>query len=269
LFFYFLISHSLGTLVIVPEDVMKIIIEGLLTIIDSAEQLGFPKGKLKIIASINSAQQKYASIQNLSHVSQFKLLEWFPQNDLLGHPNVLMLIGHGGTNGISECIYHAKPILGIPFVSDQEDNMMKADIAGIGICLSKYSLTSALIYDSVYRILKTEKTAFKKNVEMISNICRRDGGAKAAVHWIEYSYYAGSKHLLTNLLPNSGVSSIAYYNIDVFFAMFVLAVILSIGLYFGVRFLCRRYCGCCRGNTKEKQQLKQSSEKSEKKHKRD
>jgi hypothetical protein len=249
---------------------MKIIIGGLLQIIESAEQLGFPKGKLKVIASINHAQQQYASIQNLSHVSTFKLLEWFPQNDLLGHPNVLMLIGHGGTNGISECIFHAKPILGIPFVSDQEDNMMKADIAGIGICLSKYSLTSALIYDSVYRILKTERDSFQRNAAKMSNICRRDGGAKAAVHWIEYSYYAGSSHLLTNLLPNSGVSSIAYYNIDVFFLMGVLGLVAALVFYWGVRSLCRRCCSCCTASKSESSTGGGSTKQvSNQKHKRD
>lgn len=111
---------------------MKIIIDGIVRVVEEATQLGFAKGELKIIASINAAQQLYASVQNLSHIPrkllhfdfyflifltliEIKLVEWFPQNDLLGHPNTLMLIGHGGTNGISECIFHAKPILGTTY----------------------------------------------------------------------------------------------------------------------------------------------------------
>lgn len=241
------ILFSLGTLVIVPEDIMKIIIDGIVRVVEEATQLGFAKGQLKMIASINAAQQLYASVQNLSHIPQIKLVEWFPQNDLLGHPNTLMLIGHGGTNGISECIFHAKPILGIPFVSDQEDNMLKADLSGIGITLSKYSLTTDVIFESVRRILSTEATSFKSNIQYISNICRMDGGAKAAVHWIEYTHLVGSKHLLTHLLPNSGVNAIAYYNIDVLVTFFLLALLL---VYIPYRIM-RALCSCCCGGSRE------------------
>ncbi|KAG8002971.1 UDP-glucuronosyltransferase 2A1 [Nibea albiflora] len=56
-----------------------------------------------------------------------KLVEWLPQNDILGHPKTKVFIMHGGTNGIYEAIYHGVPILGIPLIFDQYDNMMRPE----------------------------------------------------------------------------------------------------------------------------------------------
>ncbi len=34
------------------------------------------------------------------------VMDWMPQNDLLGHPKTRAFVAHGGTNGIQEAIYH-------------------------------------------------------------------------------------------------------------------------------------------------------------------
>lgn len=35
------------------------------------------------------------------------LVEWLPQNDLLGHPKTKVFVTHGGTDGLYEAIYHS------------------------------------------------------------------------------------------------------------------------------------------------------------------
>ncbi|KAK1898216.1 UDP-glucuronosyltransferase 2B17 [Dissostichus eleginoides] len=42
-----------------------------------------------------------------------------------GHPKTKVFVTHGGTNGIYEAIYHGVPVLGIPLIFDQYDNMTK------------------------------------------------------------------------------------------------------------------------------------------------
>ena len=51
--------------------------------------------------------------------------DWIPQNDVMGHPNTKLFITHGGTNGLYEAIFHAVPILGLPLLVDQYDNMLR------------------------------------------------------------------------------------------------------------------------------------------------
>ncbi len=43
------------------------------------------------------------------------IMNWIPQNDLLGHPKIKAFVAHGGTNGVQEAIYHGVPIMGVPF----------------------------------------------------------------------------------------------------------------------------------------------------------
>lgn len=38
---------------------------------------------------------------------------WFPQNELLAHPNVKFFISHGGLLSTTETVYHGKPIIGM------------------------------------------------------------------------------------------------------------------------------------------------------------
>lgn len=45
--------------------------------------------------------------------------KWMPQSDILAHKNLKLFIAHGGIAGTYEGIYHAKPMLFIPFYGDQ------------------------------------------------------------------------------------------------------------------------------------------------------
>lgn len=58
------------------------------------------------------------------------LMKWLPQNDLLGHPKIKAFVGHGGTNGIYESIYHGVPMIGIPLLFDQFENVLRMEVRG-------------------------------------------------------------------------------------------------------------------------------------------
>jgi glucuronosyltransferase len=51
--------------------------------------------------------------------NKFLVRKWFPQDDILAHPNVKLFVTHGGLLSCTESILRGKPIVGIPIFGDQ------------------------------------------------------------------------------------------------------------------------------------------------------
>ena len=152
------------------------------------------------------------------------LLDWLPQNDLLGHPKTRVFVAHGGTNGIQEAIYHGVPLVGLPLMFDQPDNFSRMKARGVAKVLdiatvNKDNFLQALkdvLYDPTYR----------EKMKVLSNL-HRDQPMKPldlAMFWIEFVMrHKGAAHLRTESYK---MSKIQYYSIDV--VAFLLAVILLV-----------------------------------------
>lgn len=54
-----------------------------------------------------------------------KIVDWAPQNDILGHPAVQAFVTHAGLNSIHEAVHHAKPVVAVPLIADQPGNAVK------------------------------------------------------------------------------------------------------------------------------------------------
>lgn len=150
------------------------------------------------------------------------LVNWLPQNDLLGHPKTRAFVTHGGTNGVQEAIYHGVPIVGLPLFFDQPDNLSRIKAKGGAVIvdiamLKRDSFAEALmtaLYNSTYR----------ENMQMLSRL-HRDQPMKPldqAVFWIEYVIrHKGTRHLQTQSYK---MSWFVYKSLDVI--AFLLTVVL-------------------------------------------
>nr|XP_046236844.1 UDP glucuronosyltransferase 5 family, polypeptide G1 [Scatophagus argus] len=114
------------------------------------------------------------------------LVDWLPQNDLLGHPKTRAFVAHGGTNGMYEAIYHGVPVLGLPLLFDQFDNLHRLKVRGAARVVEAKSLTKADFLEALKDILETP--SYRDNIQRLSHL-HRDKPVPpmdTAIFWIEY-----------------------------------------------------------------------------------
>lgn len=119
-----------------------------------------------------------------------KIGKWLPQNDILGnyifclklltikskhktrllidffitfehflttaHPNLKLFITHGGLLSTTEAIYHGVPVVGIPILGDQQENMKNAEKLGIGKALDFMKLNYDDLWTTVNEVLNNK-----------------------------------------------------------------------------------------------------------------
>ncbi|XP_013870085.1 UDP-glucuronosyltransferase 2A1 isoform X3 [Austrofundulus limnaeus] len=149
------------------------------------------------------------------------LLDWLPQNDLLGHPKTRVFVAHGGTNGIQEAIYHGVPLVGMPLMFDQQDNFFKMEVRGVAKVLDYGTVNKDIFLEALKEVLY--EPSYREKMKELSSL-HRDQPMKPldrAMFWIEFVMrHKGAAHLRTESYK---MSTIQYYSIDVM--AFLLAVI--------------------------------------------
>lgn len=173
------------------------------------------------------------------------LMKWLPQKDLLGHPKTRAFIAHGGTNGMYEAIYHAVPVVGVPLLFDQFDNVIRLKVRGAARIVEASSLTKESFLEAVKDVV--ENPSYRENIQRLSELHRDTpmSPIDTAVFWTEYAIRnKGAAHL-----QSAGYSLpwYSYFCFDV--AAFLLAILVAV-VWFSV-FCCRLVC-CRRSKRKLK-----------------
>ncbi|KAF0039082.1 hypothetical protein F2P81_009566 [Scophthalmus maximus] len=114
------------------------------------------------------------------------LVKWLPQNDILGHPKTRAFVAHGGTNGMYEAIYHGVPVLGLPLLFDQFDNVLRLKVRGAARVVEVKSLTKENFLEALKDILETP--SYRNNIKHLSELHRDRpmSPMDTAIFWIEY-----------------------------------------------------------------------------------
>ncbi|TMS02497.1 UDP-glucuronosyltransferase 2B15 [Larimichthys crocea] len=141
------------------------------------------------------------------------LLKWLPQKDLLGHPKTRAFVAHGGTNGMYEAIYHGVPVLGLPLLFDQFDNVHRLKVRGAARVVEAKSLTKENFLEALKDILDTP--SYRNNIQHLSQLHHSQpmSPMDTAIFWIEYVIRnKGAAHL-----QSAGFSLpwYSYYCVDV------------------------------------------------------
>ncbi|XP_029992195.1 UDP-glucuronosyltransferase 2C1-like isoform X2 [Sphaeramia orbicularis] len=169
------------------------------------------------------------------------LVEWLPQNDLLGHPKTKVFVAHGGTNGVQEAIYHGVPIVGLPLFFDQPDNLSRIRAKGGAVIVDIAELNRDLFADALKTVLNNP--SYRENMQRLSRL-HRDQPIKPldqAVFWIEYVIrHKGAAHLKAQSYK---MSWFVYYSIDVVAALLATALLLMFTFILVVKLLWRMIFG--------------------------
>lgn len=173
------------------------------------------------------------------------LVDWLPQNDLLAHPKTRAFVAHGGTNGMYEAIYHGVPVLGLPLLFDQFDNVLRLKVRGAARVVEAKSITKDDFLEAIKDILETP--SYRKNIQHLSQL-HHDypmSPMDTAIFWIEYVIRnQGAAHL------HSAAFSLPWYS---YFCLDVVVLIMSlIGAFVWASVLVCRILCCRRSRRKTK-----------------
>ncbi|XP_038147115.1 UDP-glucuronosyltransferase 2C1-like [Cyprinodon tularosa] len=159
------------------------------------------------------------------------LVQWLPQNDLLGHPRTRVFITHGGTNGVQEAIYHGVPVVGLPLFFDQPDNLSRVKAKGAAVIVDIATVDRNIFKEALMTVIYN--STYRENMQTLSKL-HRDQPMKPldqAVFWIEYVIrHKGARHLKTQ---GHKMSWFVYSSVDVFAALSA-AVLLVICIWVSV-----------------------------------
>ncbi|XP_056156114.1 UDP-glucuronosyltransferase 2C1-like [Lampris incognitus] len=173
------------------------------------------------------------------------LLDWLPQNDLLGHPKTRAFVAHGGTNGLYEAIYHGVPVVGLPLLFDQFDNLLRLKVRGAARVVEAASLTQENFLEALRDVLETPY--YRHNMQRLSQLHRDQPHSPmdTAIFWIEYVIRnKGAAHL------HSAAFSLPWYSYFSFDVALILITLSGVTIWVLVS-LCGLLC-CRRSRQKRK-----------------
>ncbi|XP_039469701.1 2-hydroxyacylsphingosine 1-beta-galactosyltransferase isoform X1 [Oreochromis aureus] len=170
-----------------------------------------------------------------------KLVDWMPQNDLLGHTNTRAFLSHGGLNSIYEAMYHGVPVVGVPLFGDHYDTMTRVAAKGMGIMLHWKYMTEEDLFTALSSVITD--TRYRQQARYLSNIHKDQPGhpVSRAVYWIGYILrHNGANHL------RSAVYEVSLYQ------YFLLDVVITVGAAMALAvFAVRRLARLLRGKSRD------------------
>ncbi|XP_034042471.1 UDP-glucuronosyltransferase 2C1-like isoform X2 [Thalassophryne amazonica] len=169
------------------------------------------------------------------------LVDWMPQNDLLGHSRIKLFVAHGGTNGVQEALYHGVPVVGLPLFFDQYDNLLRLKARGGAKILTVVTVDKD---DNFLKAIQEvlHEPSYRMNMKRLSRL-HRDQPMKpldSALFWIEFVMrHRGANHLRTESYKLPWYS---YHAVDVFVFLTGAVLLMIFTIVIFIRCLCNTVC---------------------------
>ncbi|XP_050427348.1 UDP-glucosyltransferase 2-like isoform X5 [Adelges cooleyi] len=162
---------------------------------------------------------------------------WFPQRDILLHPNIKLFIGHGGISGVFEAVDAGVPMLGFPLFYDQPRNIANLVDAGMAISLDVMTVTETQIFESINKLINDNKYSYNAKLASKRFKDRPMSPAKSAAYWTEYIVrHNGAPHLKTKAFD---LTWYEYYLLDILSLVLVTMSVIGFILYKCLNVICK------------------------------
>ncbi|KAI6193635.1 UDP-glucuronosyltransferase [Aphelenchoides besseyi] len=166
------------------------------------------------------------------------LSKWFSQPDILAQPKLLAFVTHAGGNSMTEAHFSGVPVVAIPLFTDQPRNALLAKFRGVGIIVSKQNITRDALVEAIHEIITNSNYKQKRD---------RFGQNGSSIY---LAFAAKYEDVAKNMdLPGRYMSTIEFYNIDVFAFLFTAFILTLLTIVFSVRIAIRL---CLKNNQKNK-----------------
>ncbi|CAL4125592.1 unnamed protein product [Meganyctiphanes norvegica] len=155
--------------------------------------------------------------------SNVKMVQWLPQQDILGHRRTVLFMTHCGMHGVMEALHYGVPMVGIPIFADQKDVLQRLLEKGLAIGLDK-TADSQQIYEAIQEVLIDNR--YKERVSAFSGILHHQISSplNKAVWLVEHIMNtSGADHLK---LPVQHLNFVQFYGMDVILLLIVLSYLL-------------------------------------------
>ncbi|XP_077448896.1 UDP-glucuronosyltransferase 2C1-like [Stigmatopora argus] len=169
------------------------------------------------------------------------LVNWMPQNDLLGHPKTKLFVSHGGTSGVLEAIYHGVPVVGIPLFFDQHDNLVRLTARGAGVTVTLPFVDKDENFLKALQEVLTEPS-YRENIQRLSKLHKDQAipPLNHAVFWIEFIMrHKGAAHLRTESYK---LPWYVYHSVDVYLFLSGVVLVWLLTVFKMIRLLCSTFC---------------------------
>ncbi|CAB3245089.1 unnamed protein product [Arctia plantaginis] len=182
-----------------------------------------PQEKIKTIIKVLSELPynvlwKYDKDVLPGKTDNIKISKWFPQSDLLRHPNIKLFITQGGLQSTDEAITAGVPLIAIPALGDQWFNAERYEYHKIGIKLDMETLTYDDFKSAIKNILGND--SYRRNIVRLRELIQDQPmkPLERAIWWIEYVLrHGGAKHLRS---PAANITWAEYLEIELLLILF-------------------------------------------------
>ena len=175
-------------------------------------------------------------------------IDYVPTADILASNKIIIFIHDGDWNSIIEGIYYQVPMIALSYEYDRRANGVFVQDRKIGVSLgNEIDVTKGNLFRSIRKIIDS-KAKYMESIEKYSRIVNGMNTTKQIEKWFQDYINNGIEHLVVK--PYYEMPFYSYYNLDVWFVIFVLPLFLTCGFFFYCSKLVKKRIGKLKGRQK-------------------